>query len=55
VGGGFLDWRGQLKALLADHFEGTLSLETHYRRPDGNAMESTRESLLGLLKILKDI
>lgn len=55
VGGGFIDWRGQLKALFADHYDGTMSLETHYRRPDGNALESTRESLLGLLGILKDI
>ncbi len=55
VGGGFLDWRGQLKALLGDHYDGTMSLETHYRRPDGNALESTRESLLGLFKILKEI
>jgi L-ribulose-5-phosphate 3-epimerase len=55
VGGGFIDWRGQLRALLADHYEGTMSLETHYRRPDGNALESTRESLLGLFSILKEI
>ncbi len=55
VGGGFIDWLGQLKRLRADGYEGTMSLETHYRRPDGNAMESTRESLLGLFKILKEI
>jgi hypothetical protein len=29
-----------------------MSLETHYRRPDGNKVESTRESLEGLLKVL---
>ncbi|PYV16203.1 MAG: sugar phosphate isomerase [Acidobacteria bacterium] len=55
VGGGFLDWRGQLKALLADHYDGTMSLETHYRRPAKNALESTRESLLGLFGILKGL
>lgn len=55
VGGGFLDWRGQLKALVDDHYEGTMSLETHYRRPDGNKLESTRESLQGLLKIIREI
>ncbi len=54
VGGGFLDWRGQFKALREDKYDGTVSLETHYRRADGNAMESTRESLEGLLKILND-
>lgn len=55
VGGGFIDWKGQFQALLADHYQGTMSLETHYRRPDGNALESTRESLEGLLKILNAV
>jgi len=53
VGGGFIDWRGQLKAVEQDGYDGTMSLETHYRREDGNALESTRESLEGLLKILE--
>jgi len=52
VGGGFIDWKGQLKALRDDGYQGTLSLETHYRRADHNLAESTRESLQGLLKIL---
>ncbi|HEV2350124.1 MAG TPA: sugar phosphate isomerase/epimerase family protein [Terriglobia bacterium] len=54
VGAGMVDWKGQIKALREDHYEGTLSLETHYRRPDGNRMESTRESLEGLLKIIHE-
>jgi sugar phosphate isomerase/epimerase len=54
VGGGFIDWKGQFEAIRRDHFEGTMSLETHYRRPDGNKVESTRESLLGLLKIIRE-
>jgi len=53
VGGGFVDWRGQFEALQHDGYNETLSLETHYRRPDGNKVESTRESLTGLLKILQ--
>ena len=32
-----------------------MSLETHYRRPDGNKVESTRESLEGLLKVLRSV
>lgn len=52
VGRGFLDWGGQFKALSEDQYDGTMSLETHYRRSDGNAMESTRESLLGVFRIL---
>ncbi len=55
VGGGFIDWLGQIRALRQDGYEGTMSLETHYRRPDGNTVESTRESLLGLLKVLQQV
>ncbi len=54
VGAGIVDWRGQIKALRDDGYPGTLSLETHYRRADGNKAESTRESLEGLLKIIKE-
>jgi sugar phosphate isomerase/epimerase len=52
VGGGFIDFQGQFQALRKDKYDGTMSLETHYRRPDGNKVESTRESLEGLLKVL---
>ena len=55
VGRGTIDFRGQFKALHADGYTGTMSLETHYRRPDGNKVESTRESLEGLLKILREV
>lgn len=54
VGGGFIDWVGQFKALRRDHYEGDMSLETHYRRPDGNKVESTRESLMGLFRVIKE-
>jgi sugar phosphate isomerase/epimerase len=52
VGGGFIDFKGQFQALHHDKYEGTMSLETHYRRADKNKVESTRESLEGLLKVL---
>lgn len=55
IGGGFIDFRGQFKALREDRYDGTISLETHYRRADGNTVESTRESLEGLLKILNEV
>ncbi len=55
VGDGMVDFRGQFNALREDKYAGTMSLETHYRRPDGNRMESTRESLAGLLKVLREI
>ena len=54
VGGGFIDWKGQFEALRRDKFEGDMALETHYRRPDGNKVESTRESLMGLFKVIKE-
>lgn len=54
AGAGFIDWRGQFQALVDCHYGGGISLETHYRRADGNKIESTRESLLGLLKIIHD-
>ncbi|HTS77156.1 MAG TPA: sugar phosphate isomerase/epimerase family protein [Bryobacteraceae bacterium] len=52
VGGGIIDFKGQFEALRREKYDGTISLETHYRRPDGNKIESTRESLEGLLKVI---
>jgi sugar phosphate isomerase/epimerase len=51
VGGGSIDFKGQFDALRQEKYDGTMSLETHYRRPDGNKIESTRESLEGLLEL----
>ena len=55
VGEGMIDFRGQLKALRDDGYDGTMSLETAYSRPDGNKVESTRECLEGLLRVLKSV
>jgi sugar phosphate isomerase/epimerase len=54
VGAGGVDYRGQIQALREDDYQGTVSLETHYVRADGNKLESTRESLEGLLKLLNE-
>jgi sugar phosphate isomerase/epimerase len=54
VGSGFIDWRGQLQALHDAGYTGTLSLETHFR-PNGNALQMARTSLVGLLKIIDEI
>jgi sugar phosphate isomerase/epimerase len=54
VGAGVIDYRGQLAALRQDNYQGTMALETHYLRADGNKLESTRESLQGLLKLLRE-
>jgi len=55
VGKGVIDFRGQFAALRDDGYDGTMSLETAYSRPDGNKMESTRESLEGLFRVLKSV
>jgi L-ribulose-5-phosphate 3-epimerase len=55
VGDGIIDYRGLLRAVRADSYAGVLSLETHYRRPDGNALESSREALEGLRKIIREV
>jgi hypothetical protein len=52
VGKGQVDNLGLLRALKKDGFAGTLTLETHYQRPDKNKELATRESLQGLLAVL---
>lgn len=51
VGGGIIDWVGQLRALRNDGFHYALSLETHWRGA-GTAEASTRISMAGLKKTL---
>jgi L-ribulose-5-phosphate 3-epimerase len=36
VGQGGIDWRGQLAALAHDGYRGSVSLETHWKGPDGD-------------------
>jgi sugar phosphate isomerase/epimerase len=51
VGGGIVDWVGQLQALKRDGFRYGLSLETHWRGA-GTPEASTRVSMDGLKKTL---
>jgi len=51
VGGGIIDWVGQLQALQRDGFHYGLSLETHWRGA-GSPEASTRVSMDGLKKAL---
>jgi sugar phosphate isomerase/epimerase len=51
VGGGVVDWVGQLRALQRDGFHYGLSLETHWRGAD-TPEASTRASMDGLKKAL---
>ena len=55
VGKGEIDNLGQLRALMNDAFQGTLSLETHYERPDKNKELASRESLQGLLEVVRKV
>lgn len=36
-----VDWRGQIAALARDGYAGAISLETHWRGPDGNRLEAS--------------
>jgi L-ribulose-5-phosphate 3-epimerase len=51
VGGGVVDWVGQLRALKRDGFHYALSLETHWRGA-GTPEASSRISMAGLKKTL---
>lgn len=55
VGGGNIDFAGNFKALMADGYNGILSLETHYRGQGQSAEEASRESFAGLAKILQEL
>jgi L-ribulose-5-phosphate 3-epimerase len=55
VGQGQVDNLGLLRALKRDGYTGTLTLETHYQRPDKNKELATRESMAGLLKVLERV
>jgi sugar phosphate isomerase/epimerase len=37
-----LDWKGQIAALLADGYQGYISLETHWPGPNGDKLEASR-------------
>jgi L-ribulose-5-phosphate 3-epimerase len=52
TGKGEIDNVGLLRALIREDYKGTLTLETHYQRPDRNKELATRESLEGLLKVI---
>jgi L-ribulose-5-phosphate 3-epimerase len=54
IGGGKIDFLGQFRALLKDGYEGTMSLETHYLNKAKDKEASSRESIEGLLKVIKE-
>jgi L-ribulose-5-phosphate 3-epimerase len=54
VGGGKIDFVGQFRALMKDGYEGTMSLETHYLNAAKDKEASSRESMEGLLKVIRE-
>ena len=53
VGGGDIDWAGQISALRADGYSGYLSLETHYAS-NGSKEAASRACLEALLRLLAE-
>ncbi len=54
IGGGKIDYIGQFQALLKQGYEGTMSLETHYLNAAKDKEASSRESMDGLLKVIRE-
>jgi sugar phosphate isomerase/epimerase len=54
IGSGKIDYLGQFRALIKDDFAGTMSLETHYLNAAKNKEASSRESMEGLLKVIRE-
>jgi L-ribulose-5-phosphate 3-epimerase len=54
VGGGKIDYVGQFRALLKDGYTGTMSLETHYLNAAKDKEASSRESMDGILDVIRN-
>lgn len=54
IGSGKIDFPGQFRALIKNRYDGTMSLETHYLNAAKDKAASSRESMDGLLKIIRD-
>lgn len=55
IGGGDIDFSGQFEALKKMKYDGTMSLETHYRNAQKDPYTSSVESMNGLMKVLKEV
>jgi sugar phosphate isomerase/epimerase len=49
-----VDWEGQLNALVRDHYDGWISLETHWRGANGNKLEASRRCSNALRTLLAE-
>jgi sugar phosphate isomerase/epimerase len=41
LGTGAIDWKGQIAALVADGYQGRVSLETHWAGPGGDKFQAS--------------
>ncbi len=55
VGAGNVDYKGQIRRLIQDGYEGVVALETHFRLPNDTGIQSTKQSLDGLRQIIGEI
>ncbi len=55
IGKGQIDLEGMVRAMIRDGFRGMFSLETHYSHPTGNKELASKESLEGLLSLLRRV
>lgn len=54
MGKGMIDYAGQFRALREMKYQGPIMLETHYRNPQNDRWNSSREAIQGLLQLLGD-
>jgi sugar phosphate isomerase/epimerase len=54
IGAGKIDYVEQFRALLKNGYDGTMSLETHYLNTAKDKEASSRESMEGLLKVIRE-
>jgi sugar phosphate isomerase/epimerase len=55
IGQGKVNYKGHLEALLKDNYQGIISLETHCISASGSKVEGTKESLDGLMEIMRGL
>jgi sugar phosphate isomerase/epimerase len=54
MGAGQVDWQGQFRALIADGYDGAVSLETHYTPLGGTREDGSRQCLDAMMKLLRE-
>ena len=53
VGQGAVDYKGHLEKLFEDDYREVIALETHCTSASGSKIEGTKESLDGIMKIIR--